>query len=248
MSIAEFYHQATKVKYEKGMEKPIDSKTWPKEWTTVYFKEYPRLPKILLPKPQNINNVLLEEVLIKRKSEREFNGEAISLQDLSSLLFYSAGIIEKKDENWNKTRRPYPSGGARFPLEIYPLILKGSSELKQGVYHYNVREHLLEKLLEEENLRKELYPQFIWQDMVLKAPVVLAISAVFERSLKKYKERGYRYILFEAGHLGQNIYLVSVGLGLKCCALGGFDDDRFCELLDINSQSEAVLYAFGLGH
>ncbi len=64
----------------------------------------------------------------------------------------------------------------------------------------------------------------------------------------KYKERGYRYILFEAGHLGQNIYLVSKALGLKCCAIGGFDDDKFHELLDIDGDNEAVLYAFAMGY
>jgi SagB-type dehydrogenase family enzyme len=240
------FYQSTKAKYQAEAEKPADFKTWPKSWTTIYFKEYPRLPKTLLPKPENIN-FPLGESFKKRKSEREFDGKQTSLKDLSQLLFYSAGIIEKREGDWNKTRRTYPSGGGRFPLEIYLCALQNSDELKEGIYHYNVKEHSLEKILNKENLRKEIYPKIIWQDMILKAPIVLAISTVFERTTIKYKERGIRYIFQEAGHLGQNIYLVSTALGLKCCALGGFDDDKFNELLDIDGETEGVIYVFALG-
>lgn len=258
-SISKFFHQATKAEYKKEIGKITNPQTWPKEWLTIYFKEYPRLPRIFLPAPELIRNEIsdneereldssLKEVLLKRKSEREFNGEPISLRDLSQLLFYSAGIIEKKEENWNKTRRTYPSAGGRFPLEIYLFNLQTSKELKKGIYHYNVKEHSLEKLLEDENLIEKIYPEAIWQDMIKKASMVLVISAVFERNTMKYKDRGYRYILFEAGHLGQNIYLVSRALNFKCCALGGFDDDKLNELLDIDGENEAVLYVFALGN
>ena len=100
---------------------------------------------------------------------------------------------------------------------------------------------------EAKDIIKEIYPKIIWQDMILKAPMVLAISAVFERTTMKYKERGIRYLFQEAGHLGQNLYLASTALGLKCCALGGFDDDSFNKLLDIDGEIEGVIYVFALG-
>lgn len=246
-SVAKIFHQLTKEKYQEGWDKPTSPSILPPEWLKIYFKEYPRMPKVLLPKPKKLA-FSIGESLIKRRSEREFNGKPINLQDLSQLLFYSAGVIEKKDNDWNKTRRTYPSGGGRFPLEIYLFNLQASNELKEGIYHYNIKEHYLEKLLEEKNLREKIYPEIIWQDMILKAPIVLVISAVFDRTMIKYKERGYRYILFEAGHLGQNIYSVGKALGLKCCAIGGFDDDKFHELLDIDGGNEAVLYAFAIGY
>ncbi len=244
MNIAKIYHKLTKTKYEleMGMDRP-DS--WPEEWKTVYFKEYLRMPKVFLPKPKNLD-FSLGKAIMERKSERDFNGEPINLGDLSQLLFYSAGIIEKKKNDWNKTRRAYPSGGARFPLETYLIILRGNKELSEGLYHYNIKEHLLEELLKKEGLTKEI-SSIIWQDMIFSVSAIFIVSAVFERNMMKYKERGYRYILFEAGHLGQNIYLVSTALGLKCCAIGGFDDDKFNELLDINGEDEAVLYAFAIG-
>lgn len=244
MNIAKIYHQLTKTKYELEVEMGSPD-LMPKEWETVYFKEYPRMPKIFLPKPKNLDFPLGKSIT-GRKSERDFNGESIDLGNLSQILFYSAGIIEKKENDWNKTRRAYPSGGARFPLEIYLIILRGNQELNEGAYHYNIKEHLLEELLKKEELKGGIC-SIIWQDMIFTAPAILVVSAVFERNTMKYKERGYRYILFEAGHLGQNIYLVSTALNLKCCALGGFDDDKFNDFLDIDGKDESVLYSFAVG-
>ncbi len=139
-SMAKIFHQLTKEKYQEGWDKPTSPPILPPEWLTIYFKEYPRLPKVLLPKPKKLD-FSIGESLIKRKSEREFNGKPINLKDLSQLLFYSAGIIEKKENDWNKTHRAYPSGGGRFPLEIYLFNLQTSNELKEGIYHYNVKEH-----------------------------------------------------------------------------------------------------------
>ncbi len=246
MSIAENFYQSTKVKYKKGFEKPPDFSDWPQEWKTIYFKSYPRLPRIFLPKPVKMDFPLGESLIIRR-SERDFDGRAINLKDLSQLLFYSAGVTEKKGENWNSSHRPYPSGGARFPLEVYLFSLKGSQELKAGIYHYNVKEHSLEEVLKEDSIREQIYPEAVWQKMMLKAPLLLAISAVFYRNTMKYKERGHRYILFEAGHLGQNIYLSAAALNLKCCGIGGFGDDKLHELLDVDGKGEAVLYSFAIG-
>jgi len=41
----------------------------------------------------------------------------------------------------------------------------------------------------------------------------------------KYRERTYRYVLLEAGHVGQNLCLAATGLGLGACTVGAFDDD-----------------------
>lgn len=240
------FHQSTNIKYESGIEKPIDFELTPKEWKTIYFKEYLRMPKILLPNPTKIE-FSLGEALIARKTERDFDENLIDVQKISQVLFYSAGIIDKK-EDWDKSRRTYPSGGARFPLEIYPIVLNENEDVKAGVYHYNVKGHFLEKLFEDKELKNKIYPEIIWQEMIKKPPLLMAISAVFSRNTIKYKNRGYRYILIEAGHMGQNIYLVSHTLGLKCCAIGGFGDDKINEILDIDGGEESVIYIFAISN
>lgn len=81
-----------------------------------------------------------------------------------------------------------------------------------------------------------------------KVPAVFFLmTAVFHRNQVKYGERGYRYILIETGHIGQNLYLVSEAAGIKCRALGGTRDENIEKLLDIDGIGESVVYAVAVG-
>ena len=67
--------------------------------------------------------------------------------------------------------------------------------------------------------------------MVLPASVVLVITAIFQRTRWKYQDRAYRYILLDAGHLGENLYLTATSLGLGPCGIGAFLDDEINRLI-----------------
>ena len=77
--------------------------------------------------------------------------------------------------------------------------------------------------------------------------MAIIMTAVFDRSQMKYGERGYRYMLIEAGHVGQNFCLTAEALGLKCSALGGTHDEPIERLLDIDGVTESVMYALAIG-
>lgn len=241
-SLAEYFLQETKIKKIRKLT-PARIRKWPEEWRQVFFKSYPRFKQISLPKITN-KSLFLKSAILKRKSSRKFKKEELSLTDISQLLFFSAGIIRKQGSDWNKSRRAYPSGGARYPLEVY-LIVNQVVGLSSGLYHYNVKNHDLEVLLIGNFLRK--ISQSTGQDWIKKAKVILLISAVFSRTCDKYKDRGLRHIFMEAGHMGQNIYLMSTALGLSCCAVGGFNDEKVNQLLDLNGLDESTLYIFCLG-
>ncbi len=238
--IFKFFHESTKIKKIKPATPPSK---WPPEWKIINFKSYPRLQQITLPPVKDLN-ISLGRAVINRQSQRQFDKQPINLHQLSNLLFYSAGVIRGDSLDWNKSRRTYPSGGARYPLEIYLAVFE-SKDIKRGIYHYNVRNHSLENLLEG-NYRQDFF-EIIGQDMIKEASLLVIISSVFNRTIVKYKDRGYRLILLEAGHLGQNISLVSSALNLKCCALGGFVDDKINEVLDIDKENESVIYVFVCG-
>lgn len=209
----------------------IKLKEWPLVWQKQFFKSYPRFSKVNLkePKPENY----LEQCIAKRESLRNFRCKQISLSKLSRLLKFSAGIVNPK-------HRAYPSAGARYPLEVY-LILNGCP--KRGVYHYNVKSHCLELLIPG-NFSKFIQ-KITTQDFLKKASAIMLISAVFPRSEIKYGTRSYRYMLFEAGHLAQNVHLLATSMGLKCCAIGGFIDSELDKLLDLDKR-ESVIYMIGL--
>jgi SagB-type dehydrogenase family enzyme len=79
------------------------------------------------------------------------------------------------------------------------------------------------------------------------ASVALILTGVFSRTRVKYGQRGYRYTMLEAGHIGQNVYLVSEALGLKCRGMGGSYDIALEQLLGIDGENESVLYTLILG-
>lgn len=219
----------------------IPAKT-PSHWTTIFYKSYARLPAFKLPPPSSLKSQSLKRALQNRKSVRAFSKACLSLQDLSTILYYSAGIRNPSEKDPNKLRRFYPSGGARYPLEIY-LFVQSVAGLRKGIYHYYVREHLLEFISRYPSHTKDVFSY----DFVSKVPCILAISAFFERSAIKYGARGYNYSLLEAGHLAQNIYLTVAALGKASCAIGGFKEDELNRLLDLDTQDESVIYTIILG-
>jgi SagB-type dehydrogenase family enzyme len=88
---------------------------------------------------------------------------------------------------------------------------------------------------------------FLDQAWAAEASVVLVLSAVCARSTAKYGDRGYRYLLLEAGHVAQNVVLAATGLGLGVVNLGGFLDDELSGLLKLDPESETVLYGAAVG-
>lgn len=235
---SEVYHQKSKIKKLNFME--LDFDKWPKSWTTVFFKDYHRMDKVVLPPPTALGNTLLEDVLRTRSSSREFSQNPMSLEQISTLLYYSAGLRDNNPPHQGK--RFYPSGGARYPLEVY--LISQNSELAKGVYHYNLRSHSLETLLLLDEFKADDYFN---QEWIEKASLIIVITACFERNTVKYGERGYRHILMEAGHLGQNIWLNSTAIKILCCGVGGYVDDKLNKLLDVDGFKESVIYVICVG-
>ena len=82
----------------------------------------------------------------------------------------------------------------------------------------------------------------LYQGFLGQANVCFVLSALFQRTRWKYRERSYRYVLLEAGHIAQNLYLAAVSMGLGTCAVGAFRDDQLNDLLGLDGVDEAALY------
>ncbi len=221
----------------------VDSKVWPKEWSTIDYKEYPRMKKIELKRASFIFPPL-DSILKMRHTTREFLTLPISLDKISSLLEYSVGLNVTRNKNSNNERRYYPSGGALYPLEVY-VYVQYSKEISAGLYHYNVKNHLLENLLPSSaitTLKESIYP---W---ATDAPVTFFISSIWNRNFKKYDDYGYPIVLLEAGHIGQNMQLVGEALGLRYCTYVGFNMKKINNLFNFEkADEECVLYVASFG-
>jgi SagB-type dehydrogenase family enzyme len=186
------------------------------------------------------NGLPVEKAIANRRSQRDFTGETMSLAELSHLLHYSSGVTDKR-----QGLRAAPSAGATYPIEVYAIANKVEG-LAKGTYHYLISSHELE-LLREGDFRNEMSQAALQERMLKQANVIVVLSAVFQRTQQRYRERAQRYICFEAGHIAQNTYLVATSLGLGACAIGAFYDDEFNRLLGLNGKDESVLYLLALG-
>jgi SagB-type dehydrogenase family enzyme len=210
------------------------------------FKEYPDAPLLPLPTPA-VPARPLGDLLAERHSCRRFSDAPLTPAALGTLLGAGFGIRGSALLGPQELlERPFPSGGGLYPLELYPLILR-SGEIPAGIYHYSAQCHALEQLRALALPAALVSRLLLGQPYAAHAAVVLVLAAAFERSLHKYADRGYRYVLFEAGHAAQNLNLLAASLDLGCLNLGGFFDSELADLLGLDPDIEAPLYAVAVG-
>lgn len=209
--------------------------------------EHPDRPFSPLPEPAPIG-ITLAEALAGRCSCRDFADHPVETGALGELLHHGYGVLGR--DHWRAAEfleRPVPSGGGMYPLELH-VIARNISGLADGIYHYVPLLHGLERAREVRVPDTLLRYLFMGQYPVMIAPLIVVISSVPGRSMKKYADRGYRYILMEAGHVAQNLNLAAIGLGLQSLNLGGFFDDELGRLCGMDEGEEFPLYAVAVGH
>jgi SagB-type dehydrogenase family enzyme len=212
----------------------------------VPYKEYQNVPLFPLPSVSS-PRMSIAEIVEKRHSCRDFANASINLSDLSVLLNGSYGVKGTKTfETIEFFERPIPSGGGLYPLELY-LVVNKVENIPQGVYHYAIYPPVLEQIYPLAFSKLYMSQLFMNQPYVAESSAVLIATSYVERNMHKYGDRGYRYILFEAGHLFHHINLLATALGMGTLNLGGFFDDEVANLLKINSEDEIPLYAMAIG-
>jgi SagB-type dehydrogenase family enzyme len=234
LDLTNLFHQATKALAPV----PGDPSVWPETWKTTYYKSYERFETI--PLGESTFEAQLKDAIVQRQSRRITSSVPITKSALSSLLQYSCGIVENHADG--RPRRAQPSGGGRYPIEMYPIILK-EGELPTGLYHYNVLEHGLDVLWKRPFSKDDIHSLIPKSEgWVENASCIIVMTCVFNRSQMKYQNRGYRYALLESGHIGQNMYLVSEALNLHACAFGGTDDALLEKCIDIDGVTESIVH------
>ena len=229
-----------KSKYKRG-QLPRHYLDWD-EKPSIY-KSYPSALDIIeFPEPRFNESTQFWNVITNRKSTRNFSPSPISITELNLILYGITGLTRKFP---NFAFRTTPSAGGLYPIETYPIV-NNISNLSQGVYHYNIAHHCLE-LLKKGDFRMEVARACLDQNMAYKSCVNLIWTAVIDRSQWKYLQRCYRYIYMDAGHIGQNFYLVAEALNLGACTIGAIYDDELNQILDIDGNNETSIYVGILG-
>jgi len=194
--------------------------------------------RIELPEPRYDGDVSLEESLVRRRSVRDYSGESLALDEISQLLWAAQGITT----DWGG--RTAPSAGALYPLEVY-VIVGDVQDLAAGVYRYNPKEHEI-IMTAAGDIRTQLANAALGQTSVKDGAIDLVFTAVYQRTTRKYGDRGIRYVHMEAGHTAQNVCLQATAMGLGAVTIGAFHDEQISSLLNLPSD-EVPLYIIPVG-
>jgi len=193
---------------------------------------------IKLPPPVFKSNVSIEEALKQRRSIRTYKNVALTLQQVSQLLWAAQGITAVPG------LRTAPSAGGIYPLKIY-VVSGNVGNLPAGVYRYLPDEQALE-MLSKSDKRQELALAAHEQHDIKEGAIDIVITATYKQTAAKYGSNGEQYVHMEAGHVAQNIYLQCVSLGLGTVSIGSFDDNNIRHVL-ILPRDEDPLYIMPVG-
>jgi SagB-type dehydrogenase family enzyme len=210
------------------------------------LKRYPRARRYGL--PSIIEEGQFPQVLLARRTWRDFSRRPVKLPDLSTLLGLTWRV-----QGWIDTpglqRSPLktsPSGGARHPIEVYVLAARVAG-LPRGLYHYAADRHCLELLRSGAGAR-QIRRHLPVQPWFSSAAALMIMTAVFPRTQWKYQfARAYRVVLAESGHLCQTFCLTATWLGLAPFCTMALADSRIEQDLKIDGITESVLYVAGVG-
>ncbi len=178
-----------------------------------------------LPKP---NFKIIDSIWIRKSTRVYSNYRLIGMKKISQLLWAAYGK--------NNYKRTVPSAGATYPLVIY--LLNDS-----GVSRYLPEPHALERV-KPDDIRLDMWLPCLKQKAIANASVIIVVAADYDKIRRRYKRRGERYAILEAGHVGQNVHLMCEALGLGCVMIGAFSDRRVQSALGI---TESPLYVIPVG-
>ncbi len=190
--------------------------------------------RIALPAPRQEGPLTVERAIAQRRSVRRFADRAVSIKQLSQILWSAQGVTDHQ-----QGLRAAPSAGALYPIEMY-VVAGNVADLAAGVYRYLPREHRLMRVASGDR-RKALVDAALGQGSVRNAPAILVVSGVYSRTAAKYGERAARYVHMEAGAAAQNVYLQAEALDLATVLVGAFGDRQVQEALELPKDHEPLV-------
>lgn len=187
----------------------------------------------------------LTGLLLQRKSKRKFETSPLQKSELLSILHCGYGITYQDDEGF--FHHTVPSAGGIYPLKLI-VISKNISKQIPGIYEFLPAEYRLKKITSELTSNEIIECVFRTQHIdYSSSAAIIFITAQVDDMLNKYGERGYRYLLLEAGHVAQNLILGSLVHDISSIPVGGFDDNIVNWALNLNEGASAAMYCLVLG-
>ncbi len=209
-------------------------------------KPYPadaQLIDLVSPRDFTVGRIPLIEAINCRKSHRTYSVDALSLEELSFLLWAAQGVKEIMPDRYG-TKRTVPSGGARHPFETY-LAVTRVKELPPGLYRYLAIEHKLLFVRSDPDLAQRMHEAT--RNQGNGAAVIFVWAAIPYRMEWRYTFLAHKLIAVEAGHICQNLYLACEAIGAGACAIDAYDQTKMDAVLGLDGEDEFTVYLATVG-
>jgi len=199
----------------------------------VPVKRYPDLSRVPLDRSAKLPVIDYFDLVNRRQATDPSRSKPLTIQNISTVFSLTHNITARamhSDQPFYY--RSVASAGALYPFELY-LAVHHVDGVEPGIYHYHLFDFCLTAL------RRGPVPEILPMERGISA--TFFITGIFFRSAWKYRNRAYRYVLLDAGHLLENLRLALEALDLSFSIHLDFDDERAAKLLGLDPQREVCL-------
>src|SRR5919201_6000264 len=207
------------------------------------FKVYTDLPSIPLPRAID---PIATDTLVALTAPPASARERLTLERLTALLYFSAGVTKKKTYpgGGEVLFRAAASTGALYQTEVY--VAAGDVEgVPAGLYHFSPGDFVLRRL-RDGDVRGNL-AEAAADDSLGGRAAIIVLSAIYWRNTWKYQARGYRHLFWDSGTMLANLVAVANALGQAPRVDTGFVDADVNRVLALDPDREAALELVAVG-
>lgn len=197
----------------------------------------------------------LARILSRRRSAAPFAEDPLDLQDLAYILLAAYGVTgqTKSSISTNQTDteqvaiglRATPSSGGLNSNDIF-ILVEDVVGIEPGLYYFSPELKSLQ-LVNSRARMSDLAEATGYAARVRSSSAVIFLAGAFNRVQWKYRERGYRMVLLDCGHLAQSLVIAATELDIVAHPIGGFLDDQVNTIIGLDGINDSVLHLLVLG-
>jgi SagB-type dehydrogenase family enzyme len=180
-------------------------------------------------------NVPVDKVLAGMVEDHE----TVDLEKVSRILALCYGVT-LADRARGILFRSVPSAGGLYPCQLY-LSVQKSGDIETGLYYCDTVQGFLGRINPRPLDMKPIFPG--WDP----AGLCLVITGIFYHSAWKYRERAFRYLLLDTGHLAEAVVNAARAVGVRARIHYDFNDQGLVKGLNLDDSLEVPLACVSLG-
>ena len=193
---------------------------------------------------EQVCRMTIADAIAQRESVRTFSDAALSLEELSALLWATQGVRDVITPEC--ALRTVPSAGARHACETY-IAANRIEGLQPGFYRYLPFDNELALQKADDSIGRKAAAACLGQGFVATAAATFFWTAIPARMEWRYDLAAHKVIAIEAGHICQNLYLACSAINAGTCAIAAYDQGACDELLGVDGDEEFTLYIATVG-